>query len=317
MATSGSSNFTATRDQIVKAAYRKIGAIRGTATPSDQMIQDGAFALNALVKHWQGRGLHVWTVTEATLFPQPGQIEYTLSIDTTSDHATESYVTTALSAAAASGASSLTVDSITGLSNGDTIGVVTDDGTIHWTTINGAPAGSTVTLTTGLDDSSALGNKVYAYTNKIIRPLKVVDARWEDAATGIESPVITMISRLDYRRLPNKNAAGDVSTAFYDPQLNAGKLHLWHVPNPFQGFVNFTWYRPIQDFDAAGNNPDLPQEWIQTLIYNLAATMMDEFEVDQATYARIEAKAASLLDDMEGWDREEEPIQFRPDMGFG
>jgi len=317
MATSGSSDFTVTRDQIITKAYRKIGAIRGTTTPGDGMMQDGAFALNALVKHWQGRGIHVWTVTEATLFPQPSQITYSLSSAVASDHATETYVTTALSAAAALSATTISVDSITDLTSGDYIGVLLDSGSIHWTTINGAPSGSTVTLTVGLTDSAALGTKVYAYTNKIIRPLKVVDARWEDASTGLESPGISMIARLDYQRLPNKSATGAVSTAFYDPQLNAGKLHLWHVPNPFEGFINFTWYRPIQDFDAAGNTPDLPQEWIQTLVYNLADLLGDDHEVDSETYGRIQNRAASLLDDMEGWDREEESMRFQPDMGFG
>ena len=51
MATSGSSDFTRTRDQIIKAAYRKLGVIRSTQTPNTQLITDGAEALNALIKH--------------------------------------------------------------------------------------------------------------------------------------------------------------------------------------------------------------------------------------------------------------------------
>lgn len=314
MASSGSSDFTVTRDQIIKSAYRKIGAIRATQTPSAQLIIDGAEALNALVKHWQGRGLHVWTVNEATLFPEPNQQQYALSNASSSDHATESFVSTALSAAASLGATSITVDSITGISNGDNIGIVVDDGTVHWTTVNGVPSGSTVTLTVALDDSAAKGSRVYAYLSKIVRPLKIVDARFEDAATGIDSPVITMISRLDYQRLPNKIQDGAISVAFYDPKLTAGQLFLWHVPDPFEGFVNFTYYRPIQDFDAAGDNPDLPQEWIQTLIFNLAVIMAPEFDVPAQKFNQIATLAAQYLDDMEDWDREVEAVQFGVEM---
>ena len=315
MATSGSSDFNVTRDGIIMSAYRKLGVIRATQTPRDSLIQDGAEALNAMVKHWQGKGLHIWTVSEATLFPQPNQQKYALSNAATSDHATESFVATALSAAVASGASSISVDSITGISDADNIGIVVDDGTVHWTTVNGAPSGSTITLTDALDDSAAAANRVYAYTTKIVRPLKIVDARWQDAATGIDSPTITMTSRLDYRRLPNKTQDGATTVMFYDAQLSTGFAYLWHVPDPFEGFINFTWYRPIEDFDAAGNNPDLPQEWIQTLIFNLAVVLGPEFDVPPQRFDRIEAKAAEYLDDMEDWDRENEPVEFEPDFG--
>ena len=317
MSTSGSSNFNATRDEIIKAAYRKIGVIRATQTPNAQLITDGAFALNAVVKHLQGRGIHVWTNTEATLFPQPGQVQYAVSSASGSDHVTSSFVSTAIASAASSGASTITVDSDTGISNGDYIGVVVDDGSVHWTTVNGAPASDVITLTDALDDSAAVDQKVYAYTTKIVRPLKIVSARWVDDDTLFESPTIEMMANLDYRRLPNKTQAGSVTQMFYDPQLTTGQAYLWHVPSVFEGYVNFTLHRPIEDFDAAGDNPDLPQEWIRTLIWLTAQEMALEFDVPAQKLALVQQMAGQSLDDMEGWDREEEAIGFQPDMGWG
>lgn len=314
MTTSGTSSFNVFRDDIIVAAYRKIGAIRATQTPNAKMITDGAQALNALVKHWQAKGLHVWTETEATLFPQAGQIRYAVSDAASSDHVTQSYVATTLFADAASGASTIVVSSASGISAGDHIGIVLDNGAVHWTTVNGAPAGTTITLTAVLTDSAAAGRFVYAYTTRIVRPLKIVDARWQDAATGIESPVIEMISRIDYQRLPTKLQAGTTVSAFYDPQLTTGYLNLWHVPNPFEGFVNFTWWRPIMDFNAAGDSPDLPQEWIRTMIWNLAAEMAPEFDVPAQKYQMVTQMAAETLDDIEGWDREAENVRFGVDM---
>ena len=60
---------------------------------------------------------------------------------------------------------SLEVDSISGISNGDIIGVQLDSVTrgfkdIHWTTVNGVPAGSTVVLSAGLPSAAAVGNEV-------------------------------------------------------------------------------------------------------------------------------------------------------------
>ena len=124
-----------------------------------------------------------------------------------------------------------------------------------------------------------------------------------------------MMSRLDYRRLPNKTQSGAVTQAFYDPQLSTGYMYLWHVPAVFDGYVNFTWLRPIQDFDAAGDNPDLPQEWIQTIVFNLALVMAPEFDVPAAKFSQIASMAGQFLDDMEDWDREAEPVEFGVTMG--
>lgn len=314
MATSNSSDFNATRDEIIKTALRKLGVIRGTQTPNTQLITDGAFALNAVVKHLQARGIHIWTTSEATLFPQVGQIQYAISTASGSDHVTSSFVKTEIASAASSGASTITVDSDTGVSDGDFIGVVVDDGTVHWTTVNGTPSSDVITLTAVLDDSAAVDNEVYAYTSKIERPLKIVDARWVDADTGFETPRISMLARLDYRRLPNKSQAGEVSQMFYDAQLTTGQAYLWQVPSVFEGYVNFTWHRPIEDFDAAGDNPDLPAEWIRTLYWLTAQEMGPEFDVPADRWQIVTAMAAQALDDMEGWDREPEPVCFQPDM---
>jgi hypothetical protein len=44
---------------------------------------------------------------------------------------------------------------VTGVATTYNIGVQLDDGTFQWTTVNGAPSGSTVTLTAVLTDSAA------------------------------------------------------------------------------------------------------------------------------------------------------------------
>ena len=75
MATSGTSILTATRDQIIRQAGLLIQAFGAGLTPSATTVNDFAFNLNAMVKRWQAKGIHIWTVSEATLFPQPGQYQ--------------------------------------------------------------------------------------------------------------------------------------------------------------------------------------------------------------------------------------------------
>jgi hypothetical protein len=76
MTTSGTATFTYNRDQIIKMAYRKLGVINASETPSSQLVQDASDALNLWVKALNATGLHIWTEEEATLFLQPGQVSY-------------------------------------------------------------------------------------------------------------------------------------------------------------------------------------------------------------------------------------------------
>src|SRR6185295_4401225 len=117
----------------------------------------------------------IWTTQEAILFPAVSRNLYYVG-STTTDRVAGPYVQTSLSADAASGASTITVDSVVGIATTYIIGVLLDDGTMQWTTVNGAPSGSTVTLTATLTGAASDGNSVFAYQSVLVRPLKVLTA---------------------------------------------------------------------------------------------------------------------------------------------
>lgn len=317
MSTSGSSDFTRTRDQLIHRALRLCGAIKAGETPGAQEITDGAEALNAMVKRWQKKQLHVWAVVEATLFPQVSQVKYNLSSSST-DHVTETYYETGISTAAASGATTLDVDETTNITAGDYIGVVVDDGTVHWTTVS-SKTSTTVTIATALDDDAAVGNPVFTYTTKLVRPLKIVDARRYNIASGQDTPISetqgSMMSRLDYQAIPNKAQTGSINRAFYDPGRDTGYLYLWQPVSVVRDLVKMTCHRPIMDFDAAGDTPDLPQEWFDAIVYNLAVSIGPEYDVPAERWTIVKTQAAEYLDDVAGDDREGESLFFGVDMG--
>lgn len=317
MATSGTATFTRTRDQIIADAARKVRAIRAGETMGARMLQDFAAALNAMVKAWQGRGLHVWTRAEATLFPQVGQTRYALAA-TGADHCAQTYVAAELAAAAAVGATSITLDDDDGVADNDHIGIVLDDGTLFWSTVNGTPASNVVTLDDALTGAAASGNAVYAYTSRITRPLRVVEARRYTVASARDVQLADPLSLLDYRALPNKTQSGTVSQVCYDPGLNSGSLYLWLTPASVADLIKFTWWRPIEDFNAAGDNPDLPTEWIRALTFNLAVDMAPEFSVPRDVMEGqfgVGTLAREYLEEVSGFDREAESTQFGMDMG--
>jgi hypothetical protein len=319
MAVSNSSDFSLTRDQIIRRALRLIGKLKQGETPGAQVVTNAAEALNAMGKRWQKKpGMRVWTVTEATLFPQASQSRYALSSSST-DHATETFYETTISADEAASQTTLSVTSTDNMTVADNIGIVVDDGSVHWSTI-ASKTSSTVTINDAIDDSAAAGNVVFNYTTKIVRPLKIVDARRYNIASAIDTPISdsqgSLMARLDYQALPNKAQTGTINRAFYDPQRDTGYLHLWQPPTTVTDLVKFTWHRPIMDFDSASDNPDLPQEWFDALAFNLAVTLAPEFDVPMEKLQTVATMAASYLEDVQGDDREGESLFMQADAGY-
>lgn len=310
MSTSGAVTFNFNRDQIIKAAARKIGVIASGETPDAQTVQDFSDQLNTLVKSLDATGLHLWTEAEATLFLQPNQNSY--SCGGSVDNITESYTATTVATAVVNGSMTVTVASVSGISSAFIIGVVGDAGTIIWTTVNGAPSGQVVTLTAAMSDSAAVGNPVYVYQTRIVRPLRVLSARRYNFPSAIDTQMIAL-SRIDYRNMPNKTNTGVVTQWFYDPKGGAnstGTLSVWPSPPDATNGVKFTWMRPIQDFLSSANNPDLPQEWLDPLVWNLALRMAPEYDCPAARYAMIKEQAEMTLQNVAGFDREPESYLF-------
>lgn len=315
MTTSGSIDFNLNTNQIVRSALRKLGAISAGETPDNQTVQDCVEQLNMMVKSLNATGLHIWTETEATLFLQPNQVAYTLGGDT-DDHATESFTQTSLTASAASGATSIEVLSADGFGANFYVGVVVDDGTISWSQQSGAASGTTITLSTGLDDAATSGAAVYVYETGLQRPLRVVSGRRyflsTQPSTGISTQMMPF-SRIDYRNQPNKNTPGTITQYFYDPRGGAntqGIMYVWPAPPDVSNAMQFTWWRQVQDFDSSSDTPDLPQEWLDALVWNLAYKMAPEYDTPPQRYAMIKEQAASSLDLVMGWDREPESYLF-------
>lgn len=311
MTTSGVSNFNLNTNQIVRTSLRKIGAIQAGETPDNQTYQDCTDQLNSLVKALNATGLHIWTETEATLFVQPNQISYTLG-GNTPDHATENYTATTLVSGVNAGQTSIVATSASGFAATYNVGIVLNSGAIFWTTESGAPASTTITLSTPMSGPANAGNAVYVYQTNMLRPLRVVSARRFAFSGSLDTPMILM-SRIDYRNLPNKYDSGTITQCFYDPRGGAntqGILWVWPAPTDVSSCVKFTWWRPVQDFVIAGNTPDLPQEWLDALVWNLAYKMAPEYDCPPQRYAMIKEQAASSLDLVMGWDREPESYLF-------
>ena len=315
MASSGSINFSLTRNEIINDALVHCQAIAQGEIPSAEETSFAARQLNRMIKTFQATGVHLWTRRVAFLFTAPSQGRYTLGPGS-SDHAAEQNDATnsTLSADAASGAATVGLVSVTGIAVADNIGVVLTDGTIDWDTV-ASIASLTVTLTGTLSGAAAAGQPVYTYTTLLNRPLRVLSVQ-RASKDDVDTP-IAMVSHDEYQRLPNKTITGLTNEVYYQPQIPSGFIHLWPEPETAADRIRMTCDMPIEDFDATSDTADLPQEWLDTLTWNLAKKLMPGYGTPQDTAAMIRDEANSSYATLAAWDAEPEDTSFAPDFERG
>lgn len=224
MATSGSTDFSTTRDDIIRDALLEIQALDAGSSPTATELADASRMLNMMVKSWSTFA-NLWTTKDVTVTLTPG---------------TESY-----------------------------------------------------TVGTGLDIDTD-------------RPLGVVAARRQDSS-GNEIP-IWVYSRNEYMDLPTKSTQSPANGVYYDPQLT-GTLYVWPTGSTGDVTLIVTFKRPIEDFDAATDNPDFPQEWYLVLVKNLAVTLCRQFTGNDPSPGLMQ-EASGLLSLISTHDAENEPLLF-------
>ena len=277
MASSGSYDFAVTRNDIINQALQLTGTIGEGETGTSAQIAEGATLLNMIVKLREADGMPLWALKRGAILPFSG----TSAINSNS-HVVTTYVTTTLTADSAASDTTLTVSSITGFDSGDQIGIELDDGSIDWTTINGAPSGTTITVTTGVTTAAGTGNRVYAYTastDRIQKPLRILQANVLDV-TGSTTWEIDLVSQSDYYRNGNNSSEGIPNQLFYDrvPSTDTtletnGTFYISPRFSDGDYVIEFTYHRPFMDFDSSTDNPDFPQAFYLPLTLELTCLL--------------------------------------------
>jgi hypothetical protein len=310
MATSGSVDFSVNRDNILEDSLRTVGAIGPEDSASTEQKNHAARLLNMLVKNWHGFGIGLWARKTGWILPQTDTNE--IDLGPSGDHATLSYVQTALSADASSGATTISVDSATGIANTYNIGIEQSDGTMQWTTVSGAPSGTTITLAAALTGDASDGGYVWVYQTKIQRPLRIVEAysRDEVANTEVEMDVV---AKQEYEAMSNKEAEGEPILLAYDPQLTDGRVFIYPRFSDGKTAIKIVFHRPFEDFDAANDTPDFPQAWYLPLMLQLAVLLAPVYGLPVSDRKELKTEAGAALSLALANDTEEGSLKIQPD----
>ena len=282
MASSGSVDFSLTRDNMIARAFEMAGIINEGGTPSSTQLTIGAQLLNMAVKQWSGTadfsGQKMQSRKRAYLFLSEDNAIYTLGPTTTQTGTTNkwasSYVTTTLSAAEAASQTVISLTSITGISDTDRIGIELDDGTIHWSVVSGSPSAGTATIANALASAAASGNRVFTYatTNQGRRPLSILTASLRsfdsnNVPSDVPINAHTILER--YEANTSKATDSDPSEMYYEATLTDGTAYLNYEPSDVAKIIRCVYLSPIEDFDAAGDTPDFSQEWYLPFVIKL------------------------------------------------
>lgn len=277
MALSNSQNFSITRNEIIEAALQHIGALGEGESASATQLSESSRLLNMLIKNWQTDGMQLWMRLYGFILPTSDVPKVSLGAE--GGHAVSSYSWTTTSVAATSGASSITVTSVTGISSTYAIGVELEDGSMHWTTVNGSPVGNVVTLTAVLPDDVAEGADVYTYntSNKLSRPAEIVEGFRRHSADNIDTPM-RMITMQEYNNLGDKLSEGAPLQWVYDKILGYSTsgypgnadFYLWPIFQNGDDVIVIKYIKLFDDLDGATDNPEFPQQWFLPLMLGLA-----------------------------------------------
>jgi hypothetical protein len=252
------------------------------------------------------------------------QAKYTLGNASTAAYATlaSDEIITQLNGALTTGATSVTIDSTTGMTVGDYIGIVLTTKDIHWTTIATIPTSTTLTLTLGVTSAAADNNVVYTFTNRLYKPLRILSARSvngiDSGATSSRTEVqMNSIAYQTYFDMPTKTINGSRPIQYhYKPNNTDGSLWVWPRPNDCSYRIEFTFERILEDLDSASDDFDLPVEWEAPLVFQLATWMGSDFGKDQKVIQTIGPMAQSMLEALKDWDSEVDSISISPNLDY-
>ncbi len=312
MATSGSTNFALTRNQIITDAFTVLGVLGAEDTLSSADLAYGNRVFDQMIKQLQADGIGIWAKTEATLFLTDGVASYQLG-GSNPAKASNTVVETTSTASAALGAGTIAVTSVTGMTALDNIGIVLDSGVIQWTTITSI-ASLTITLGAVLTGAVASGNRVYTYTTAISRPFDITQARLRNS-TDFDR-LLKPVAREYYFSIPNKTTESTPTLYHYAPQLNNATLYLWPTPDSVNLRVKFTYTRTLEDMDSSTDNPDFPQEWLLALGYNLAVFLAPAYGKESKVQQGLGQLANYALTTAKNFDIDSGSVFFLPESDY-
>ena len=148
------------------------------------------------------------------------------------------------------------------------------------------------------------------------KPLKIIQSYLSYTASGVDVPV-RIITRQEYELLGNKTATGYPNQLFYEPLLTTGVLHVYPVPDATVAAactLKIIYQRPFEDFDAANDEPDFPQEYYHAIKLCLADILAPEHGLSIQERQDLSRRAERAWQEALSFGTEEGSMYFQADV---
>lgn len=149
------------------------------------------------------------------------------------------------------------------------------------------------------------------------KPLKIIQGWYRNttATPNIDTP-LQLLSKQEYNMLGSKASTGVANSIFYDIRTTYGTLYVYLTPDSYSATnldIHVVAQMPMQDLLRAQDIPDFPNEWMNTLVWNLADQLAIEYSVPANHRQEITARATAYRDQLTDWDVEVTSTFFAPD----
>jgi hypothetical protein len=150
------------------------------------------------------------------------------------------------------------------------------------------------------------------------KPLKVIQAwlRQYTVSPPIDTPV-QILSQQEYKTLGSKFSTGVANSIYYEVRQNNGNMYVYLTPDynaASQYELYFMAQQPIQDINYGSSIPNFPNEWMNTLVWNLADQLAIEYSLPANHRQEIAMRAKEYRDQLTDWDVESTSTFFQADL---
>lgn len=321
MATSGTVATTVIDTaKLLEHACRRCGIPASMQTP--ETVEIGQQNLYLLLLNLANRGLNLWCVEKNLLGTRQNQAIYTLDAGTI-----RTLNIMYSEAARATG---------TDVVGADNMVTVLDIATkiVRWGFKLDSAVTGTITLAYSDDglsytdlsatESGAIGTGWYWYdldpaiTAQYWRVTCSVPATFDEfyLASDVRDFPMTQFSRDDYAQQPNKTINGRPCTNYLFEKTLWPTVTVWPVPNNDYDQLSVWRHRQVQDIGSLTQQIEVPQQWMEAIIWMLASRIAFEFPgIAADRRAEVIQASQAFLQEAELGESDNAPIFWVPGIG--
>ena len=278
MATSGSRNWIATRNDIINAALRKLGIkdIFNPATAAE--VEEASFALNAMVSAWQNDGVRLWTMADEIM-------------PLTADTASYALGSTILEMRNPIFRRDDSDDELSPLTREEYYAI---------------------------PDKKSSGDPINIYVDyQLANPTAYVWPVPENTTSMVVgTDALYYLCIKDHTSAAADRPITGANYATYWQAVSTSTSTVWAASTAYYSdVVRYSKVLRLQDFDIAADNPDFPVRWMQALIYGLAVDLSSEYKIPLNERGMLAQKFSAEYGIARRWDYDATDLRIIPSRG--